>query len=75
MKAWLYYAFAAALLAAPVGWIVAGVLAARGEFIPAHYRRWYLSGNYIETAVVSALLVFVIVLLVGFARRSTKRSV
>lgn len=74
MKSWLYYALAFALVAAPIGWLSAGFLAAQDELIPATLHRGYRSGNYSEVALITSIMTFVITLLVGLGRRSSGRE-
>jgi hypothetical protein len=76
MKTWMYYAFAAALLAAPVGWITAGILAALENPLQSRavHRSLYHDGNYAHAAIAAALIAISVTLLIGQARRSLRGS-
>lgn len=75
MKAWFYYAAAGALLAAPLGWIVAGALRAQSDILAVGSRLRYVSGNYVEAALLAATIAFVAILMVGLGKRYTRRHV
>jgi hypothetical protein len=74
---WLsFYALAAALGAAPLGWITGGVLAALANplYPKTTHRPFYEPGDYTSTAAVAACLAFALTVLLAKARCSIPRS-
>jgi hypothetical protein len=74
MKAWLYYALAAATLAAPLGYIIAAMLDVLDTPAAVRGFRPYPLEEYMLGAFVAALVVFFAVLFVGKASCSKARS-
>jgi hypothetical protein len=76
MKSWLYYALAAALIAAPIGWLAAGFLKAVENPVLSSqlHRPLYVTGEYDGAATLAAVFAFASTLLIGKGRCSTLSS-
>jgi len=74
MKAILLHAIATAIIAAPIGWILAGVLAALADPLGRAVHILYVPGDHSEAAALAACLSFVASWLILFARRSSRRA-
>jgi hypothetical protein len=71
MKSSIYYSMAAAVSAAPIGWLIGGVIAANEQYKFVPNRPHYVSGNYLEEALIAAVFVFTIIFLIGCGRASS----